>query len=114
MHVHASPAAWPLLNGAPPSLRPPRFLLPCVRRLLSPLTVPPCAPSSSCSSRLPPPPIPSHPSVRLDFSHLPPEARLRDKKNRERWERERLAEIEECREQMARLAPNLKVRRTKR
>ncbi|PSC68712.1 structural maintenance of chromosomes 1 [Micractinium conductrix] len=46
--------------------------------------------------------------VRLDFSHLPPEARLRDKKNRERWERERLAEIEECREQMARLAPNLK------
>lgn len=46
--------------------------------------------------------------ARLDFSGLPPEARMRDRKNRERWERERLAEIEELKSEIGRLAPNLK------
>ncbi|EFN54639.1 hypothetical protein CHLNCDRAFT_52951 [Chlorella variabilis] len=46
--------------------------------------------------------------VRLDFSCLDATARLRDRKNREAWERERLGNIEEMKAGLARLAPNLK------
>ncbi|KAL4421458.1 hypothetical protein ABPG75_010749, partial [Micractinium tetrahymenae] len=46
--------------------------------------------------------------ARLDFSGLPPEARMRDRKNKERWECERLAEIEDLKAEIGRLAPNLK------
>lgn len=54
-------------------------------------------------------PLPSA-AVRLDFSALPPEARMRDRKNKERWERERLAEIDDLKSDIGRLAPNLKAR----
>ena len=48
--------------------------------------------------------------MRLDFSCLDAAGRLRDRKNREAWEAERLGNIEECKASLARLAPNLKVR----
>ena len=48
-------------------------------------------------------------AVRLDYSSLDGPARQRDRKNREAWERERLANIEEGKADLARLAPNLKV-----
>ena len=47
--------------------------------------------------------------MRLDYSSLDGPARQRDRKNREAWERERLANIEEGKADLARLAPNLKV-----
>jgi hypothetical protein len=49
-------------------------------------------------------------AVRLDFSCLDAQARLRERRAREAWERERLANIEEMKGDLARLAPNLKAR----
>lgn len=46
--------------------------------------------------------------VRLDFSGLDAAAKLRDRKNRDAWEKEVLASIEEMRAELSRLAPNLK------
>lgn len=50
--------------------------------------------------------------MRLNYSGLDATARLRDKRNREAWEAEVLASIEDMRGELARLAPNLKVRLT--
>ncbi|KAI3423850.1 hypothetical protein D9Q98_009684 [Chlorella vulgaris] len=46
--------------------------------------------------------------IRLDFSSLDAPARLRDARSRAAWEAERVANIEEMRADLARLAPNLK------
>ena len=64
----------------------------------------PCA--SPPSSR----PCPCRSAVRLDFGGLDGAARSRDARNREAWEREALAAIEDMRGELARLAPNLKAR----